>query len=165
MEINTNRKENNMERRKEIYEELKQDEYYKQRYDNEAGVYKIKIEDNIVYIGKSRNLLQRLADHIAGIESGEQHKYQILRQAKEAGLNVQFDAIYYSNCKEQEAIDVDIGYQEAYYINHYKPALNQQIPYQNNYHSCFINENAKRITLDEILNVERSDVLNEILQH
>lgn len=150
MEIHTNRKEHNMERRKVIYEELCKDPNLVYRYKH-AGIYAIYIEDQLVYIGKSRNMLQRLADHMSEVEDSDIHKYQILRQAKQEGYNLRFDVFYYTKAESQEAIDLDIGYQEAYYINKYRPPLNLQVPKQNNFSSYTINETAKTITLDEVL--------------
>lgn len=34
-----------------------------------AGIYCIKIDDKIVYIGKSKNMLRRIADHYVGIRT------------------------------------------------------------------------------------------------
>ena len=46
-----------------------------------AGIYCIKIDSRIVYIGKSRNMLTRIANHYANIKIGKERKYRILAEA------------------------------------------------------------------------------------
>ena len=50
------------------------------KYDH-AGIYRIKIDDKIVYIGKSHNMLKRVAQHYAGIQLKTERKYCILAEA------------------------------------------------------------------------------------
>ena len=45
------------------------------------GIYCIKIDNQIVYIGKSRNMLERIAQHYVGIKEGSERKYRILAEA------------------------------------------------------------------------------------
>ena len=45
------------------------------------GIYCIKLNDLIVYIGKSRNMLERIAQHYVGIKEGSECKYRILAEA------------------------------------------------------------------------------------
>ena len=45
------------------------------------GIYCIKIDNQIVYIGKSRNMLVRIAEHYVGIKQGSERKYRILAEA------------------------------------------------------------------------------------
>ena len=45
------------------------------------GIYCIKMNDKIVYIGKSRNMLERVAAHYVGIRCGTERKYRILAEA------------------------------------------------------------------------------------
>ena len=57
----------------------------KDKYINKAGIYAIKISGQIVYIGKSTNLLNRIASHMYHIhenttEESQAHKYQIQYQ-------------------------------------------------------------------------------------
>ena len=40
-----------------------------------AGIYCIKVDNEIVYIGKSGNMLRRIAQHYAGIQMGTEKKY------------------------------------------------------------------------------------------
>ena len=48
-----------------MYEWLKR-KGYGDKYDH-AGIYCIKIDDTIVYIGKSHNMLKRVSQHYAAI--------------------------------------------------------------------------------------------------
>lgn len=50
------------------------------KYDH-AGIYCIKIDDTIVYIGKSMNMLKRVAQHYAAIKGQKERKYRILAEA------------------------------------------------------------------------------------
>ena len=46
-----------------------------------AGIYCIKIDGEIVYIGKSRNMLRRIAQHYVGIKTESEKKYRIISEA------------------------------------------------------------------------------------
>ena len=46
-----------------------------------AGIYCIKIDGEIVYIGKSVNMLKRVAQHYVGIKTGSEKKYRIMGEA------------------------------------------------------------------------------------
>lgn len=46
-----------------------------------AGIYCIKIDGEIVYIGKSINMLKRVAQHYVGIKTGSEKKYRIMAEA------------------------------------------------------------------------------------
>lgn len=50
-----------------------------------AGIYCIKIDDEIVYVGKSGNMLRRIAQHYAGIQMGTEKKYRIMAEARRKG--------------------------------------------------------------------------------
>ena len=128
-----------------------EDEYMRKKY-NHAGVYVIMIDDIIVYIGKSTDMLKRTAQHLGGIYFDTiTHKYKILYEAKEKGHTLQFDVLYDSPYINSEATLVDIGYQEALWINELQPPLNYQLPKLHNYKSFTVNKKAQVITLDEIL--------------
>ena len=49
------------------------------------GIYCIKLNDQIVYIGKSKNMLVRVAHHYVGIKRGTERKYRILAEAQRKG--------------------------------------------------------------------------------
>lgn len=118
-----------------------------------AGVYSISIDGKLVYIGKSKDMLWRLASHITEIDNGsiKQNKYKVLHEAKQRGFTVSFGVLYHSPETDEEAINEDIGYIEGVLIRKHLPPLNYQIPKEENYHSFILNKNAKTITLDEII--------------
>lgn len=118
------------------------------------GLYCIKIAGVLVYIGKSLNMLQRIANHIAHIESPEKtHKYQILNEARNRGYSVEFDVLYYSQA-QADKIEQDIGEEEGRLIRQYRPALNYQIPKEGDYTKYTVNRRAKKVSLDEILGLQ-----------
>lgn len=98
-------------------------------------------------------MLWRVASHITEIENGslKQNKYKVLHEAKEKGFTVSFDVLYYSPSTNEEDIKNDIGYIEGVLIRKHQPALNQQIPKEEDWHTYTINKTAKTITLDEII--------------
>ena len=93
-----------------------------------AGIYCIKIDGKIVYIGKSANMLRRIAQHYAGIQQGTEKKYRIISEAERKGHPITFDVLYYA--KSRRLVDrlAEIGEKEGEYIRKYKPILNTQIP-------------------------------------
>ena len=100
-----------------------------------AGIYCIKIDDDIVYIGKSHNMLKRVAQHYVGIKSQSELKYRILAEAQRKGHTINFDVLYYATENGYNAIKDEIGTKEGEYIRQYKPALNTQIPKETDYHT------------------------------
>ena len=123
-----------------------------QKYEH-PGIYSISINEKIVYIGKSRDMLVRLAQHITNIkyDLDKCNKYQVLRQAHNRGIVIEFDVQYVSKKQNQDEIDRDIGEREAELINQYAPVLNYQLPLLEDYKHFKVNKKAKTITLDEIL--------------
>lgn len=111
-----------------------------------AGIYCIKIDEKIVYIGKSGNMLRRIAQHYAGIQKDTEKKYRIMSEARRKGHNITFDVLYYANgrrCAEKMA---EIGEKEGEYIRRYRPILNAQIPKDSDWTKWDLNEiNAKEI--------------------
>ena len=93
-----------------------------------AGIYCIKIDTDIVYIGKSANMLRRIAEHYVGIKTGSEKKYRILAEARRRGHPITFDVLYYVNSKGIANQLAEIGEKEGEYIRHYMPILNTQIP-------------------------------------
>ena len=113
-----------------------------------AGIYSIYIDDNLVYIGKSKFMLRRICEHMAQISSKnakKSNKYQVIDEALERGLRVRFDVIAYVSDDEER------GYQEGVFIRKYAPILNYQIPREENWHRYTKNPMAADITLDELL--------------
>ena len=141
------------EQREILRMEFEQDDYKRLKY-NHAGIYCIKINGQIVYVGKSLNMLTRIADHTLEIIEGtsKSNKYKVLHKAYEReDCFIEFDVLYDTIRKREEAIIKDIGNAEARFINKHKPALNYQIPKIGDYTHYTVNKKAKIITLEEIL--------------
>lgn len=129
---------------KQLEQQGLQDKYQR------PGIYSISIAGRLVYIGKSLDMLTRLASHMAEIEFPQkQHKYQVLAKAREQGYSIDFNVMYYSETEGD--VEDDIGRAEARLIRKYRPPLNYQIPKKDNYHSFTVNRRAKWVTLEEIL--------------
>ena len=88
---------------------------YDSKYEH-AGIYCIKIDDKIVYIGKSSNMLRRVAQHYAGIRMGTEKKYRIIQEAQRKGHSINFDVLYYTKSKGSINRMADIGEKEGEYI-------------------------------------------------
>lgn len=116
-----------------------------------AGIYCIKIDGKIVYIGKSGNMLRRIAQHYAGIKQGTEKKYRIISEAERKGHPISFDVLYYAKSKGRVSQFAEIGEKEGEYIREYKPILNTQIPKAENWESWDINEVDARKILQAIL--------------
>ena len=137
-------------------EEFRKDQFKVDKYDH-AGIYCIKINGQIVYIGKSFNMLERIASHYLEIAEGtsKSNKYKVLHNAYNCEeCFLQFDVLY--NCRRvrPEAVEKELGNAEAKYINKYMPALNYQIPKIGDYKHYTVNKKAQIITLEEILGKE-----------
>ena len=100
---------------------------YAPKYEH-AGIYCIKVDDNIVYIGKSMNMLRRVAQHYVGIQCETEKKYRILSEVKRKGHAITFDVLYYAKSRNRVDKMVEIGEKEGEFIRQYQPALNTQIP-------------------------------------
>ena len=120
------------------------------------GIYQISINGQIVYIGKSRNMLRRLAQHWVGIKTESERKYRILAEAKRHHQSVSCDVLYYAVELTPTLIEEEIGEKEGEYIRELMPVLNTQIPKADNWRSYTINKLADTITLSEILQQQSS---------
>lgn len=105
----------------------------KERLEGKSGIYAIYCNDEIVYIGKSTDLLKRFIAHKAHIfcpfaDEYNRPKYKELRRAIDNGFNIRLDML-------EECGDGELGLREAVLIQKYVPALNTQIPefYNNSY--------------------------------
>ena len=98
------------------------------------GIYCIKVAGQIVYIGKSENMLKRIAYHYVGIKAGSEKKYRLLSEIQRNGHPIEFDVLYDAKAKGAAAIKEEIGYKEGEYIRQYCPVLNTQIPKAEDWH-------------------------------
>ena len=117
---------------------------YTEKYEH-AGIYCIKIDETIVYIGKSYNMLKRVAQHYALIQQQAEKKYRILAEAQRKGHDINFDVLYYAHNRRYNDVLAEIGEKEGEYIRHYMPLLNTQIPKAedwNKYESKSVDEQA-----------------------
>lgn len=104
----------------------------------------------LLYIGKSKNMLKRIAAHFTHInypycKESEEHKYQILRLLHKCGFQIQFDVLEYTNISL-------LDQKEGEYIRKYEPPLNYQIPKPEG--GWTVNRKAKTITVKEIIQDE-----------
>ena len=123
---------------------------YDSKYEH-AGIYCIKIDDKIVYIGKSSNMLRRVAQHYAGIRMGTEKKYRIIQEAQRNGHPITFDVLYYAKSKGSVNRMAEIGEKEGEYIRQYLPILNTQIPKEEDWHSYDTNPIDAKSVLADIL--------------
>ena len=81
------------------------------------GIYGIYMDEELVYIGQSKNMLKRICNHIRCIlnpEKGKEKKYVELRKA----TNIRFDVLLYvKNEKDLNKAELDL-------IHKYQPRLN-----------------------------------------
>lgn len=117
-----------------------------------AGIYKITIDNKIVYIGKSKNMLYRLAEHFVAFKNPKNHKYRILAEAKRSGHKVRFDKVYDAHSTRLFEIEEELGRTEGEFIRRYHPPLNTQIPKETDWRKYEYNSTANTITLEEIIN-------------
>ena len=123
-----------------------------------AGIYCIKIDNKIVYIGKSHNMLKRVAQHYVGIKLQSKRKYRILAEAQRKGHAINFDVLYQAKQTWHTEIADEIGAKEGEYIRQYMPALNTQLPHAEDWRLFDLNKVAQSITLSEILSADRGDL-------
>lgn len=127
------------------------DRGYKDKYDH-YGIYCIKVDNKIVYVGKSRNMLKRIAQHMTEIEyNTDKNMYNVLRELKTAH-SISFDTLLVT--KED---DDEMGVAEAKAIRHYQPCLNIQYPKLENYHSFEYRRLAKHITAKQVEEILDND--------
>lgn len=80
------------------------------------GIYCIKMDDQIVYIGKSENMMRRVAEHYVGIQKETEKKYRILSEARRKGHPITFDVLYDAKGKRYAEVEEEIGSKEGEYI-------------------------------------------------
>ena len=112
---------------------------------NRQGIYGIYVEGQLVYVGKSKYMLHRIASHILAIDNigkdSFQKKYRLLRYARNDGLRISFDVLEYI---DGDSSDLDQA--EAKWINQVNPILNKQIPHPVFYKQWTENEVIKTMT-------------------
>jgi len=111
-------------------------------------VYSITINNKIVYIGKSNNILYRMAEHWALTTNPKENKYKVLAEAKRRNYNVKFNVLYYAKSQTRTEIEEEIGEREGYFIRLFRPPLNYQIPTEDNWRTYTGNSGALNISLD-----------------
>lgn len=137
-----------------MYQWLKR-QGYGQQFEH-PGIYKITINGILAYIGKSDDMLWRLAQHYVAVRLGNpEHKYQILHEAKQYGYRVTFDVLYYAKSTQKAALEEELGAAEGMYIRKLRPPLNTQIPQESNWRKYDYNAAAATVTLEEILAAPR----------
>ena len=115
------------------------------------GIYCIKLDDQIVYIGKSENMLRRIAEHYVGIKKGTTKKYRILAEVQRNGYPVDFDVLYDAKRKRIATIKEEIGRKEGELIRKYRPVLNTQIPKAEDWRKWDVNTVDAREVLKDLL--------------
>lgn len=123
---------------------------YAPKYDH-AGIYCIKIDDTIVYIGKSHNMLKRVSQHYAAIMGQTEKKYRIFAEAQRKGHSINFDVLYHAAETYYPAVKNEIGQKEGEYIRQYKPILNTQIPREDDWRKFDVCAVDAREVLKELL--------------
>lgn len=123
---------------------------YAPKYEH-AGIYCIKIDNILVYIGKSHNMLERISQHYVGIQKESESKYRILAEAQRKGHNINFDVLYYATSRTRFDTIEEIGEMEGELIRKYRPALNTQIPKAENWRKYTHNRTVQKVTLADIL--------------
>ena len=119
-----------------------------------SGVYSITVNNKIVYIGKSNNILYRMAEHWGAMGNPKENKYKVLAEAHRRRYNVRFNVLYTAKSKTRAEIEEEIGEREGYFIRLYQPPLNTQIPKEENWRSYTVNRGALNISLDDIMEGE-----------
>ena len=122
-----------------------------------AGVYSISVNNKIVYVGKSLNILHRMAEHWVSMANPKENKYVVLSEAKRKNHKVRFDVLYSVKSQTKKEIEEEIGEREGYFIRKLYPPLNYQIPTADNWRKFTTNKDALSISLDQIL-IERGIV-------
>lgn len=87
-----------------------------------SGIYAIMVDNKVLYIGQSVNMWDRIHQHMSYIlKPHREKKYQLFHIFNLYGKKIEFEVLEYVNPKELDE-------REAYYINHYLPPLNRNIP-------------------------------------
>ena len=115
------------------------------------GIYCIKVRGQIVYIGKSKNMLERIAEHYVEIKKESEDKYRVLAEVQRQGLSIDFDVLYYAKSINKADVINEIGEKEGELIRAYRPVLNTQIPRKENWRKWDVKEVDAREVLKLLL--------------
>ena len=116
-----------------------------------AGIYCIKVDGRIVYIGKSYNMLRRMAQHKVAMKRQDELKYRILAEVQRKGCKVRFDVLYDASSFGYDNIQEEIGRMESEFIRRHRPMLNTQIPHADNWRKF------------DIVELDATKILNSLL--
>lgn len=110
-----------------------------------SGIYCIKINGVIIYIGKADNLLKRILSHQVNTELGlPEHKYNVFRGIIQKGYTLCFEVLEYVPNKKNLRIV------EGKWIRKYVPILNYQIPKEDGIHYT-VNPIAKKASAEMVI--------------
>ena len=115
------------------------------------GIYGIYINGHLVYIGKSTDMLWRLAEHYVGVKAQSSHKYRLIAEAKRRGFAVTYKPLYYAVNGTRLEIQEEIGQKESEYIRKYRPILNAQIPNEDEWKQYEFNHAAADLSAEEFI--------------
>lgn len=123
--------------------------YMKIRYTkphlDKAGIYCIKIDGVIIYVGKANNLLKRFLAHQVNTELDlPEHKYDVFRGIIQKGYTLSFEVLEYVPNKK------DLLIVEGKWIRKYLPILNYQIPKEDGIHYT-VNPIAKKASAEMVI--------------
>ena len=115
----------NSKQARERQEELKQ-WFIEGGWPETPGIYGIQVNNQIVYVGQSKNLARRLAEHLFKIEckGRKEKKYELLDGiSSKDGFNqpIRF-------CELARATEEELNDKEKYFIDKYDPCLNTVRP-------------------------------------
>lgn len=129
---------------KEILQRYIKTKYIKP-YLDKSGIYCIKIDGVIIYIGKADNLLKRILSHQVNTELGlPEHKYDVFRGIIQQGYTLCFEVLEYVPNKKNLRIV------EGKWIRKYMPIMNYQIPKEDGIHYT-VNPIAKKVSAEMVI--------------
>lgn len=118
---------------------------YTKPYLDKSGIYCIKIDGVIIYIGKADNLLKRILSHQVNTELGlPEHKYNVFRGIIQQGYTLCFEVLEYVPNKKNLLIV------EGKWIRKYMPIMNYQIPKEDGIHYT-VNPIAKKVSAEMVI--------------
>ena len=118
---------------------------YTKPYLDKSGIYCIKIDGVIIYIGKADNLLKRILSHQVNTELGlPEHKYNVFRGIIQQGYTLCFEVLEYVPNKKNLLIV------EGKWIRKYMPIMNYQIPKKDGIHYT-VNPIAKKASAEMVI--------------